>query len=68
MKAAKKEYERVMKEEREQRKQKMASMDEKKQRDYLVKEISRLEDENLVSYESTTVTTCVYIILYKSCI
>ena len=49
MKAEKKEREKKMKEEKEKRKQEMASMDEKKQRQYLEKEISRLEDDNLVS-------------------
>ena len=49
MKAEKKERERKMKEGKDKRKQKMAGMDEKRQKVYLEKEISRLEEENLVS-------------------
>jgi hypothetical protein len=47
MKAEKKEREKRMKEGKEKRKQEMAGMDEKKLRQYLEKEISRLEDDNL---------------------
>ena len=50
MKAERKERERKMKEEKERRRQEMANMDdEKKLKQYLEKEISRLEEENLVS-------------------